>query len=134
LAVEVYQYSSGTWLEDQDMWRLHGIFRNVTLWSAPQTHIRDFFVKTDLDNQYKDAQVEIQAKVKNYGDKPGKAQLFTATLYDRNGKEIAKSTAQGKALSPKEEQQLTIQFPVSNPENGLQKHPTYIRWFEWLRG
>lgn len=123
LAVEVYQYSSGTWLEDQDMWRLHGIFRNVTLWSAPQTHIRDFFVKTDLDNQYKDAQVEIQAKVKNYGDKPSKAQLFTATLYDRNGKEIAKSTAQGKALSPKEEEQLTIQFPVSNPEKWTAETP-----------
>ena len=68
VAVEVYRFSAGSFLEDQDMWRLTGIFRNVTLWSAPQVHIRDFFVKTDLDAQYKDATVEVTAKVKNYGD------------------------------------------------------------------
>ena len=55
VAVEVYRYSAGSYLEDQDMWRLSGIFRNVTLWSAPQVHVRDFFVKTDLDAQYRDA-------------------------------------------------------------------------------
>ena len=47
VAVEVYRYCSGSYLEDQDMWRLSGIFRNVTLWSSPQTHVRDFFVQTD---------------------------------------------------------------------------------------
>ncbi len=70
LAVEVYRYSAGSYLEDQDMWRLSGIFRNVTLWSAPQVHIRDFSVKTDLDAQYKDATLEVTAKVHNYSDKP----------------------------------------------------------------
>jgi beta-galactosidase len=42
LAVEVYRFTTGSYLEDQDMWRLSGIFRNVTLWSSPQQHIRDF--------------------------------------------------------------------------------------------
>ncbi len=37
------------------MWRLSGIFRNVTLWTAPQVHIRDFFVKPNLDVQYRNA-------------------------------------------------------------------------------
>ena len=69
VALEVYRYTSGTWLEDQDMWRLSGIFRNVTVWSAPQQHIRDFFIKTDLDDQYRNATVEGTAKVKNYGTK-----------------------------------------------------------------
>ena len=46
VAAEVYRFTSGTWLEDQDMWRLSGIFRNVTVWSAPREHIRDFFIKT----------------------------------------------------------------------------------------
>lgn len=115
LAVEVYQYSSGTWFEDQDMWRLHGIFRNVTLWSAPQVHIRDFFVKQDLDKDYKDATVEVVAKIKNYGDKAGKAQTFTATLYDKAGNEIAKGNTSCKSLGSKEEEQLTLKFPVSDP-------------------
>ena len=67
MAVEVYRYSAGSYLEDQDMWRLSGIFRNVTLWSAPQVHVRDFFLKTDLDSQYRDATLDAVLKVKNYG-------------------------------------------------------------------
>jgi beta-galactosidase len=115
IAVEVYQYSSGTWLEDQDMWRLHGIFRNVTLWSAPQVHIRDFFVKQDLDKDYKDASIDVQAKVKNYGDKVAKAQTVTAVLYDKDGKEIAKGQDVGKALNPNQEEVLDVIFNVLNP-------------------
>ena len=115
IAVEVYQYSSGTWLEDQDMWRLHGIFRNVTLWSAPQVHIRDFFVKTDLDKDYKDATLDVSAKIKNYDDKSAQAQTLTATLYDRDGKEIAKGSATGTRLSAKQEEVLVVKFQVSNP-------------------
>ena len=74
VAAEVYRYCTGSYLEDQDMWRLSGIFRNVTLWSTPNVHVRDFFVKTDLDAQYKDATVEVINKIKNYGN-----QAFTRT-------------------------------------------------------
>jgi len=115
IAVEVYQYSSGTWLEDQDMWRLHGIFRNVTLWSAPQVHIRDFFVKPDLDKEYKNGIVEVAAKIKNYGDNSAKTQTFVATLYDKSGTEIAKGSATGTALNSKQEEILKVQFNVNNP-------------------
>jgi len=115
IAVEVYQYSSGTWLEDQDMWRLHGIFRDVTLWSAPQVHIRDFFVKPDLDKDYKDGTIEVSAKIKNYGDNTAKAQTFIATLYDKSGTEIAKGKATGTALNSKQEEILKVQFNVANP-------------------
>ncbi len=115
IAVEVYQYSSGTWLEDQDMWRLHGIFRNVTLWSAPQVHIRDFFVKPDLDKEYKNGLVNVSAKIKNYGDSKAKAQTFTATLYDKAGVEVAKSSVTGTSLNAKQEEVLNVKFQVSNP-------------------
>ncbi len=125
IAAEVYQYTSGTWLEDQDMWRLHGIFRNVTLWSSPQTHIRDFFVKQDLDANYRDANVEISAKVKNFGDQAGKtAPNVTAVLYDNTGKEVARGTASAeKALGTKQETELTIRFPVSNPTKWTAETP-----------
>ena len=123
IAVEVYQYSSGTWLEDQDMWRLHGIFRNVTLWSAPEVHIRDFFVKTDLDKDYKDATLDVTAKIKNYGDKTGKSQTFTATLYDKEGKEIAKGSATGTALKSNQEEVLNVKFPVPNPAKWTAETP-----------
>jgi beta-galactosidase len=115
IAVEVYQYSSGTWLEDQDMFRLHGIFRNVTLWSAPEVHIRDFFVKTELDKDYKDAILDVSAKIKNYGDKSAQAQIFKATLYDKEGKEIASGNATGLALKSNQEEVLNVKLNVSNP-------------------
>ena len=115
IAVEVYQYSSGTWLEDQDMFRLHGIFRNVTLWSAPQVHIRDFFVKTDLDKEYKDATLDITAKIKNYSDKTAKVQTLIASLYDKEGKEIARGIAFSSALKPNQEETLNVKILVRNP-------------------
>jgi beta-galactosidase len=124
VAVEVYQYSSGTWLEDQDMWRLHGIFRNVTVWSAPQTHIRDFFVKTDLDAQYKDATVEVTAKVKNYDGNAG-PQTLTATLFDQAGKPVAGATAQAAVpvLKAGEETSVSLKFPVAAPAKWTAETP-----------
>jgi beta-galactosidase len=124
IAAEVYEYTSGTWLEDQDMWRLHGIFRNVTLWSSPQTHIRDFFVKPELDEAYRDATLKVSAKIKNYGDNASKAQTLTATLYDNTGKEIAKGNVSGGALNAKQEQELNITFPVANPAKWTAETPT----------
>ena len=46
LAVEVYRLCDGSYMEDQDFWRLSGLTRPVYLWSVPQTHLRDFFVRT----------------------------------------------------------------------------------------
>ena len=53
LAVEVYRWSDGSYLEDQDFWRLSGIFRDVCLWSVPAVHIRDFKVQSTLTDDYK---------------------------------------------------------------------------------
>ena len=53
IAAEVYRWSDGSYLEDQDFWRLSGIFRDVYLWSTPSSHIRDFRVITDLDEDMK---------------------------------------------------------------------------------
>lgn len=52
LAVEVYRWSDGSYLEDQDFWRLSGIYRDVYLWSTPSTHLRDFKLTTSLDKKY----------------------------------------------------------------------------------
>lgn len=49
LSVEVYQRSTGSWLEDQDFWRFSGIFRDVYLYTVPEIHVRDLHVKAELD-------------------------------------------------------------------------------------
>ncbi len=55
LAVTVYRYSTGTYLEDQDMWRLSGIFRDVTLVYKPKTEIFDFFATADFNDDFTSA-------------------------------------------------------------------------------
>ena len=59
LAVEVYRWCDGSYLEDQDMYRFSGIFRDVTLWSMPKDGIWDFAVRTALKNGYQDATIEV---------------------------------------------------------------------------
>jgi len=68
LAVEVYRWSDGSYLEDQDFWRLSGIYRDLFLFSTPKVHIRDFFVRCDLDDAYKNAVLKVSAKIRNYGE------------------------------------------------------------------
>ncbi len=83
LAVEVINWSDGSYLEDQDFWRLSGIFRDVFLHATPRTYLRDLYVVTDLDNQYRDATLKLTANVRNLAptSSQGPAGL-KLTLYD----------------------------------------------------
>ena len=68
LAVQVYQFSSGSWLEDQDFWRFSGIFRDVYLYTIPNIHVRDMFIKTDLSKELDTAQLKISLQFKKESD------------------------------------------------------------------
>lgn len=63
IAVEVYRYSDGSYLEDQDMWRVSGIHRDVTVYCTPTVRISDFSIRTLPGNDYKDFRVEIDPKL-----------------------------------------------------------------------
>lgn len=123
VAAEVYRYTSGSYMEDQDMWRLSGIFRNVTIWSTPQQHVRDFFLVTDLDDQYKDATLKLSATIKNYSLKAAKAKKLEMALYDGD-KLIATSAAVDvKKLKAGEEVVVDVVLPVTNPEKWTAETP-----------
>jgi beta-galactosidase len=122
LAVEVYRFTTGSYLEDQDMWRLSGIFRNVTLWSSPQEHIRDFFVNTDLDGAYRDGMVNASVKVKNYSDQAVRARELEVTLYD--GAAVVKGAmAAVPALRAGEETVVKVSFAVPDPHKWTAETP-----------
>ncbi|BCM89917.1 evolved beta-galactosidase subunit alpha [Abditibacteriota bacterium] len=126
LAAEVYRYCAGSYLEDQDMWRLSGIFRNVTLWSAPAVHVRDFRVTTDLDEQYRNATLGVIAKVRNYSERPVAARTFTVALYDPFGKVMTGMRGQiaVPALAAGEEREVSVHIPVPNPAKWTAETPT----------
>ncbi len=65
LSVEVYRWSDGSYLEDQDFWRLSGIQRTVFLQARPKTYINDFFAVGDLENNYTDGLLKLDVSLKN---------------------------------------------------------------------
>lgn len=65
LAVEVYRWCDGSYLEDQDIWRFSGIFRDVDLIARPKTFISDFFVKALPDNNYDNANISVDLNIEN---------------------------------------------------------------------
>ncbi len=125
LAAEVYRTCTGSYLEDQDMWRMSGIFRNVTLWSAPGLHVRDFSVQPDLDAQYRDGTLHVVAKIKNYGAQPAPAQVLNYQLYDLAGQVVAGGVASAPvpALAPGEEKTVSLQATVTNPQKWSAEFP-----------
>lgn len=78
VALQVFRWSDGSYIEDQDGWRLSGIMRDVYVHHAPKTHIRDFFVYSDLDKDYKDADLNVEIDLA--GDVQG--MNLEVTLYD----------------------------------------------------
>lgn len=67
--VRVYQWSDGTYLEDQDMWWLSGIFRDVELYAEPLNGIEDIYAVADLDEEYKNGVLSIETSLRNIKDK-----------------------------------------------------------------
>ncbi len=124
LAVEVYRYTAGSYMEDQDMWRLSGIFRNVTLWSAPQVHVRDFAVETDLDSNYRNGILRVSAKIKNYSDVPQPARSLQVELTTSGGEaSVGQTSVAVPGLRPGEEREVSTSLAVSNPAKWTAETP-----------
>lgn len=125
LAVEVYRFSAGSYLEDQDMWRLSGIFRNVTLWSAPSVHIRDFFVRPDLDSEYRDGTVEVTVKVRNYSEVPSSPRAVSLDLYAADQELVPGTTASVDvpSLAAGEERAVRLCAALENPHKWTAETP-----------
>ncbi len=104
IAVKVYRWSDGSYLEDQDHWRMSGIERNVYLTALPKVRLSNFFVRTELDDNYENAILQIRpdfiANIENkyveqvghFGDAPLNTTVdnwtFTTTLMDDNGNTV----------------------------------------------
>lgn len=83
LAVEVYKRSSASWIEDQDFWRFSGIFRDVYLYATPKYHVKDLFIKSQLDSSYKNGELNISIKLNN-----NEKFKIKACLEDKDGNNI----------------------------------------------
>lgn len=92
LALAVYKHSDGSYLEDQDMWRLSGIFRDVYLWSSADLQLRDHWVKAGLTDDYKTGTLEIEAEIRGLADRDAAGEL-EFELLDADGEALAHTSA-----------------------------------------
>ncbi len=133
IAVNVYKYSDGYYLEDQDYWRLAGIFDDVWLFATPSTHIFDWHATTDLDKAYTDAQLNLSVDVKNYSKATVNDFTLRTTLYD-SGKKIVKTFKSEKfSVSSGDKQILKISDEIKNPDKWSAEFPSlYTLVFELI--
>jgi beta-galactosidase len=118
LAAEVYRWSDGSFLEDQDTWRLSGIYRDVFLYSTPTVHLRDFFLRSDLDAEYRDAALRVSTRVRNYGAARARPHAVEVSLFDPGGAPVgARPLVTGRiaALAAGDEGVVEMQAEVSDP-------------------
>ena len=113
IALQVYRFTSGSFLECQDYWRLTGIHRSCFLWSAPKSQIRDYFFTTDLDASYTNAKANVKVTLE------GADALSGGTVearIERNGSAIATASASVAA-------ELSLDMDVTAPDKWTAETP-----------
>lgn len=125
VCAKVYRYAATTYLEDQDMWWLCGIYREVYLFAEPKACLRDFYVKTDLDSEYKDSDLSLDIYVNNYSDeeKDVAAEAYIISDTGREftlGRDIQKISAGDKAT-------FKISQFIKNPKKWSAEQPNLYK-------
>ena len=115
MALQVYRFTSGSFLECQDYWRLTGIHRHCFLWAAPKSQIRDYFFTTDLDATYTDAKANVKVSLTGVDAvKDGTVEV----RIESEGSVIASKTAT-VGTAP----ELSLDMDVSNPKKWSAETP-----------
>lgn len=114
IALQVYRFTSGSFLECQDYWRLTGIHRPCFLWAAPKSQIRDYFFTTDLDATYTNAKANVTVNLTGKNVKGGTVEVKIA----ENGVAIAQAS---KAIDNATE--LSFDMDVTNPKKWTAETP-----------
>lgn len=115
IAAEVYRWTDASYIEDQDMFRLSGIHRDVYLYATPKVHVIDYHLDSEFnENDFSVGIFKVKAFVKNYNPKASKKQNLTVTLLDPSGKQVAllNQLVDIEHLSTKD---VNLQSTINNP-------------------
>jgi len=117
LAVEVYRWCDGSYLEDQDMWWTSGIYRDVFIYATSKIHIRDFFITSDLDERYEDAILKMDVNIINYSDSVFENLKLLINLITPEGEYYFKEpiTVYINSVDSKQEEILKFEREIFNP-------------------
>ncbi len=120
ITVRVYAYSDGTYLEDQDMWWLSGIFRSVYLFTQEKYTIQDVIIEADLDKQYKDGIFSANIYIKNGTDKNASLSLKAELFY---GSEVVFSQTKELSVDMKEVSNISINQLIADVKKWNAEEP-----------
>jgi len=124
LVAEVIRWSDGSYLEDQDFWRLSGIYRDVVLFARPAVHVRDLEVVTDLDGEYRDAQLTLAVDVVSRSAEASGPLSVRARLRDGAGELIVSETRPvSEGLEPGEMRTVELEASVVGPRKWSAETP-----------
>ncbi len=121
VCIKNYRYCDGSYLEDQDMWWLCGIYRDVYLYGESKICLRDFYVKTDFDVDYKDSDMSLDVFVKNYAASKGKL-TACAKLISDTGKEL-EIGSEGVKINGGEDEKFSFKKSFKSPKKWSAEHP-----------
>ena len=116
LAVKVFKFCDGTWLEDQDMIYDGGIFRDVYLTSTPTVHIQDYNLTTTLNDDFTNATVDVSVNTVNDSTATVENMALLVTMYDSKGTVSASGNADIKAIASGTAGSTDISFTVDAPK------------------
>jgi len=124
LVIRVPRWSDGSYLEDQDMWWLTGIFRDVLVYTTPPVYTRDVHVKTELDDEYADASLTVDAEVANDGAASVVRRVEIDVLHD--GMESALSSTSGVTVDIPSDgrRSVSIETDIEDPAKWTAETPT----------
>lgn len=123
LALRVYQWSDGSYLEDQDMWWLSGIFRDVYLINRPLVHINDFFIKTVLDSNYSNALLKLEVELNNESSIRAEGYNIEIELLSSSKEMILSSNKIINSIESKDGQTIEFEVNVENPDKWTAETP-----------
>ncbi len=121
IAVEVYRWSDGSYMEDQDFWRMSGIFRDVTLMARAPVHLRDFQVQTPFDAAYENATFKLHASIANVGARSAAATI-EARLLDAAGATVFE-TKRKVSVAAGKDAEIEIDQAVKSPKKWSAETP-----------
>ncbi len=128
IAVQVINWSDGSYLEDQDFWRLSGIFRDVYLYTVPTIHIRDYYVVTDLDENYQNATFKVSTFVKNFSSQVQDKYQVKFKLYDPDGRIVQTEWIKNiPMMDPKDESYLNLTATIPTPARWTAETPNLYK-------
>ncbi len=110
IIVEVFRYTDGTYLEDQDMWFLSGIYREVYVYAEEKLCVRDIFADASLDDAYENGVLNLELTLKNYGEEAKECSVETAIIIDGKPAKIANE----KLLAEKGKTVLNFSYVAEN--------------------